>query len=85
MVDGDFNFTNARRRSNSSNVGLVHKDINNFKTKFDVNEAEPVFEEDVHGAPAEDDDEDADDDIHKTDSSLSENSSVDEAKSAKDH
>jgi len=80
-VDGGFNFTNARRRSNSS--GVPHNDINNFKTKFDVNEPEPVFEEDVHGAPPEDDDDS--EDIHKTDSSVSENSSVDETKSAKDN
>lgn len=41
-----FKFTNARRRSNSSSFT---GDVRHFKTKFDVNEPEPVFEEDVHG------------------------------------
>lgn len=53
IVDQSFNFTNARRRSNSSSMTT---DIKNFKTKFDVNEPEPVFEEDIHGPlPSEDD------------------------------
>ena len=81
MVDGGYNFTNARRRSNSST--LAHNDINHFKTKFDVNEPEPVFEEGVHGPPI--DEEDDLEDMHKTDSTASENSSVDETKSAKDN
>jgi len=38
----------SRRRSNSS----VVERANSFKTKFDVNEPEPVFEEDLHGATA---------------------------------
>jgi hypothetical protein len=38
-----------RRRSNSSTQVL-----GDFKTKFEVNEADPVFEEEVHG-PTEDD------------------------------
>jgi hypothetical protein len=38
--DYEYNFTNARRRSNSSNHGLA-----DFKTKFETIEAEPVFEE----------------------------------------
>jgi hypothetical protein len=46
-MDEDFNFAKGRRRSNSSSVT---NDIGNFKTKFDVNEPEPVFEEDLHGA-----------------------------------
>ena len=58
VVDGNFNFTNARRRSNSSTLTT---DIKNFKTKFDVNEQEPVFEEHLHG-PAEEEDEE----LHKT-------------------
>ena len=41
-----FNFANARRRSNSSSMT---SDVRHFKTKFDVNEPEPVFEEDLHG------------------------------------
>jgi hypothetical protein len=69
--DGDFNFANARRRSNSSTVTT---DINSFKTKFDVNEAEPVFEESLHG-PEEDDE------LTKIDSSSS--ASVDDSKSTK--
>ncbi|ROT37733.1 hypothetical protein SODALDRAFT_262164, partial [Sodiomyces alkalinus F11] len=44
--EGDFHFVKARRRSNSS--GFAHH-IRDFKTKFDVNEPEPVFEESVHG------------------------------------
>ena len=74
MVDGGYNFTNARRRSNSSST--AHNDINHFKTKFDVNEPEPVFEEDLHGALPDDEE-----GLVKTDSSVSENSSVDETKS----
>lgn len=38
-IDGDFNFANARRRSNSNGA------LKDFKTKFDVNEQDPVFEE----------------------------------------
>jgi hypothetical protein len=41
-MDEDFNFTNARRRSNSSTHST---NIEAFKTKFEVNEPEPVFEE----------------------------------------
>ncbi|RAO65283.1 uncharacterized protein BHQ10_001295 [Talaromyces amestolkiae] len=40
VQDYDYNFTNARRRSNSSNHGL-----SDFKTKFETVEPEPVFEE----------------------------------------
>ncbi|KAL2152646.1 hypothetical protein VTH82DRAFT_5830 [Thermothelomyces myriococcoides] len=42
VLDEDFNFHNARRRSNSSSLS---SNIENFKTKFEVNEPEPVFEE----------------------------------------
>lgn len=42
---------NARRRSNSSSYGPGLKD---FKTKFEQIDAEPVFEEEIHGATAED-------------------------------
>ena len=38
------NMTNERRRSNSSTHNM--KD---FKTKFEVIEADPVFEEELHG------------------------------------
>lgn len=41
VQDYEYNFTNARRRSNSSNHGLA-----DFKTKFETIEPEPVFEED---------------------------------------
>lgn len=49
-----FNFANARRRSNSSTLSS-HSE--HFKTKFEVNEPEPVFEESLHGPEitAEDD------------------------------
>ena len=68
--DEDFNFTNARRRSNST--GFPHNP-SDFKTKFEINEPEPVFEEDIHG-PEED--------SSKTDTSSS--VSVDEEKAMKD-
>ena len=79
VVDENFNFANARRRSNSSGVNT---DQQKFKTKFDINEQEPVFEEDVHG-PADDDEAASEDNMQKTDSSVSENSSVDEPKANK--
>lgn len=41
-LDNEFNFVKPRRRSNSSSVSSQMRD---FKTKFDVNETEPVFEE----------------------------------------
>ena len=40
--DYGYNFTNARRRSNSSSHGHA---IGDFKTKFEAVEADPVFEE----------------------------------------
>ena len=46
-----FNFANARRRSNSSSISSQ----DHFKTKWEVNEPEPVFEESLHGAPPADD------------------------------
>lgn len=45
--DYGYNFTNARRRSNSSSHGHA---IGDFKTKFEAVEADPVFEEEYHGA-----------------------------------
>ena len=48
--DPTVNFVNARRRSNSSGYS---NNLNNFKTKFDVNEPEPVFEESIHGPEEE--------------------------------
>jgi hypothetical protein len=40
--DPSVNFNNARRRSNSSGYS---NNLAAFKTKFDINEPEPVFEE----------------------------------------
>lgn len=47
--DYGYQFTNARRRSNSSTQVL-----GDFKTKFETNEADPVFEEELHGPSEED-------------------------------
>ncbi|KAL2196131.1 hypothetical protein P885DRAFT_78468 [Corynascus similis CBS 632.67] len=44
VMDEDFNFHNARRRSNSSSLS---SNIENLKTKFEINEPEPVFEENM--------------------------------------
>jgi hypothetical protein len=68
VYDQGFNLTNARRRSNSSSFG---NNLRDFKTKFDVNEPEPVFEESIHGPEEE---------LAKTDTSSS--ASVDEEKDA---
>ena len=48
LEDMSYNFNNARRRSNSSTLNM--KD---FKTKFETIEAEPVFEEELHGPMGE--------------------------------
>lgn len=66
IADEEFAFTNARRRSNSSNLSHSAKD---FKTKFEVNDPEPVFEESVHGPLIEEDENG--DALSKTDSSES--------------
>ncbi|KAI1487874.1 hypothetical protein F5X96DRAFT_648039 [Biscogniauxia mediterranea] len=68
VVDENFSFTNARRRSNSSG----YTNYLDFKTKFEFNEPEPVFEENVHG-PETDEDE-----LAKADVTSSSGSSVDE-------
>lgn len=48
-----YHFAHPRRRSNSSTApGLT-----DFKTKFETIEQEPVFEEELHGPGAADDDE----------------------------
>ncbi|KAK5094050.1 hypothetical protein LTR70_005492 [Exophiala xenobiotica] len=47
--DSGYAFVNQRRRSNSSTQAL-----NDFKTKFEAVDQEPVFEEGLHG-PTEDD------------------------------
>lgn len=49
MEDYGYVFTNARRHSNASSHGNALAD---FKTKFETVEAEPVFEEEFHGASA---------------------------------
>ncbi|KAK4211437.1 ATPase-stabilizing factor 15 kDa protein [Rhypophila decipiens] len=51
ILDG-FNFANARRRSNSSSLST---NPDSLKSKFEINEVEPVFEEDVHGPVPEHD------------------------------
>lgn len=48
VQDYEYNFTNARRHSNSSSQGLA-----DFKTKFETIEPEPVFEEELHGSSSE--------------------------------
>ncbi|KAF4486782.1 hypothetical protein CGGC5_v006084 [Colletotrichum fructicola Nara gc5] len=75
VVDEDFRFTNARRRTNSSGYA---DNLSAFKTKFDVNEPEPVFEESIHG-PNEDDGED----LTKTETSESGGSSYGDEKITK--
>ncbi|MCJ1412365.1 hypothetical protein MMC19_006459 [Ptychographa xylographoides] len=52
--DYGYKFANSRRRSNSSTHGNA---INDFKTKFEAVETDPVFEEEYHGAPASTEDE----------------------------
>lgn len=52
--------------------------MNNLKSKFEVNEPEPVFEESVHG-PGLDEEE-----LSKTETSSS-GGSIDEDKPAKEH
>nr|CAD71042.1 putative protein [Neurospora crassa] len=51
LDDPEFNFV-ARRHSNVSNPSVPHY-LEQFKTKFEVNEPEPFFEEGVHNAPEE--------------------------------
>ena len=52
-MDYGYNFTNTRRRSNSSSHA---HELASFKTKFETIEQEPVFEEGLHGAPTDTDD-----------------------------
>ncbi|KAK4903652.1 hypothetical protein LTR66_018000 [Elasticomyces elasticus] len=47
--DSGYAFNNQRRRSNSSTNAL-----NDFKTKFDAVDNDPVFDEELHGATEED-------------------------------
>ncbi|KAJ4302346.1 hypothetical protein N0V88_002490 [Collariella sp. IMI 366227] len=68
-IDEGFNFTNSRRRSNSSSFS---SNPEHFKTKFEVNEPEPVFEENM--GPEEEEEKE----------SSSSGTSVDENKSHKE-
>lgn len=72
ILDDQFNFVNARRRSNSTGYA---NNLSDFKTKFDLNEVEPVFEESVHGP--------GDEDLTKVDSASTSGGSVDDENSAK--
>lgn len=74
VIDEGFNLAKARRRSNSSSFTT---DPVSLKSKFEVNEPEPVFEENLHGPTGEDD-------LAKTETSSS-GGSMDEEKAAKDH
>jgi len=73
IADVPFNFSNARRRSNSSGYSTALKD---FKTKFEINEPEPVFEEAIHGPEPEPE---LEDELTKTDTASS-GGSLDEDK-----
>lgn len=46
ILDEQFTFSHTRRRSNSS---VLSNHLLGLKTKFDINETEPVFEESIHG------------------------------------
>lgn len=70
VVDEQFKWANERRRSNSSGYS---NHLSDFKTKFEVNEPEPVFEESIHGPEHEEDDT-----LTKTETSSSAGSSMDE-------
>lgn len=74
VIDEGFNFANARRRSNSSSFTT---DPASLKSKFEVNDPEPVFEESIHG-PTEDEE------LAKTETSSS-GGSADEDKASKEH
>lgn len=50
-ADYGYKMTNSRRRSNSS----TFQGLEGFKTKFEHIDADPVFEEELHGPLAEDD------------------------------
>ncbi|KAB5535103.1 hypothetical protein GE09DRAFT_1063196 [Coniochaeta sp. 2T2.1] len=74
VIDGGFNMANARRRSNSSSFTT---DPASLKSKFEVNDLEPVFDESLHG-PTEQDDE-----LAKTETSSS-GGSMEEEKANKE-
>ena len=71
IVDVAANMTNPRRRSNSSGHTRGAKD---FKTKFEIVEPEPVFED----MPAEEEDHDHVQLEHQSTTSTEENRSVEE-------
>ncbi|KAK3392148.1 hypothetical protein B0T20DRAFT_362059 [Sordaria brevicollis] len=76
LDDPEFSFVNARRHSNAS---AISNNLDHFKTKFEVNEPEPVFEEGVHNAPEEEEVS-----LQKTDTSSSGGSVDDERKATRD-
>jgi hypothetical protein len=63
MQDYGYNFTNARRRSNSSSQVIA-----DFKTKFEGVENDPVFQEELHG-PNDIADDEGHVDLHKAETS----------------
>ncbi len=63
MQDYGYNFTNARRRSNSSSQVIA-----DFKTKFEGVENDPVFQEELHG-PNDTPDDEGHVDLHKAETS----------------
>lgn len=67
VVDDQFNMSNPRRRSNSSG----YNQLGDFKTKFDMNDVEPVFEESLHGPEVEEE-------LTKTETASTSGGSVDE-------
>jgi hypothetical protein len=76
--DYGYNFTNARRRSNSSTQAL-----GDFKTKFETRDEDPVFEEELHGPVLEEPEENLGlDKEESTDSAIS-TGSVEEETEAK--
>ncbi|KAJ4402360.1 hypothetical protein N0V85_005321 [Neurospora sp. IMI 360204] len=74
LDDPEFNFV-ARRHSNVS----ISNHLDHFKSKFDVNEPEPAFEEGVHDVPEEEEVT-----LQKTDTSSSGGSVDDEHKATSD-
>lgn len=69
VIDDKFNMSNPRRRSNSSG----YNNLTDFKTKFDMNEVEPVFEESLHGPEAE-----VEAELTKTETASTSGGSIDE-------
>lgn len=49
VIDDQFNMSHPRRGSNSAG----HANIADFKSKFEMNDVEPVFEETLHGPEPE--------------------------------